>query len=137
MEPLQRPIGWWVKELDRRIDASFAHVVREAGLDRRQWQVLETLSRAPATTDEVATALEPFWEVGAPAAADVLAALQGRGLVAPGGDGCWRPTDEGRACHAAAGREVAAVRQRLADGIAPDDYERTVATLARMTANLS
>ena len=35
----ERPIGHWLKKLDRLIDAQFERQLGEAGLSRRQWQL--------------------------------------------------------------------------------------------------
>ena len=38
-----RPIGYWLKKLDRLIDEQFERQLSEAGLSRRQWQLLNLL----------------------------------------------------------------------------------------------
>ena len=35
-----KPIGWWLKELDRLLESSFEQVLAADGLTRRQWQAL-------------------------------------------------------------------------------------------------
>ena len=47
MDQLQRPIGYWLKHLDRLIEASFERIFADEGLTRRDWQVLSTLDAAP------------------------------------------------------------------------------------------
>ncbi|MCU1534906.1 MAG: transcriptional regulator, partial [Glaciihabitans sp.] len=34
----QRPIGFWLKLVDRMIDEQFAATIEEHGVTRRQWQ---------------------------------------------------------------------------------------------------
>ena len=51
-----KPIGWWLKELDRLLEASFEQVLAADGLTRRQWQALN----AAAGPESVASALAPF-----------------------------------------------------------------------------
>ena len=38
-----KPIGFWLKELDRLIDKHFEMQLSDAGLSRRQWQLLNCL----------------------------------------------------------------------------------------------
>ena len=51
-----KPIGWWLKELDRLLEASFEQVLAADGLTRRQWQALN----AAAGPEPIAVALAPF-----------------------------------------------------------------------------
>jgi hypothetical protein len=39
MDGTQRPIGWWLKQLDARIEASFDAALADVGVDRRRWQI--------------------------------------------------------------------------------------------------
>ena len=48
-----KPIGWWLKEVDRLLELSFEQVLAADGLTRRQWQALN----AAAGPESVATAL--------------------------------------------------------------------------------
>jgi hypothetical protein len=52
----RRPIGFWLKLVDRLIDA----VLGDAGLTRRHWQVLNLLQTQPATLQRIDTRLAPF-----------------------------------------------------------------------------
>ena len=48
----ERPIGYWLKKLDRLIDKHFELQLSNAGLARRQWQLLNLLKiiRGPYQT---------------------------------------------------------------------------------------
>ena len=46
---IDRPIGYWLKKLDRLIDNHFDLQLSNAGLTRRQWQLLNLL-RGPYQT---------------------------------------------------------------------------------------
>jgi hypothetical protein len=56
----ERPIGYWLKKLDRLIDAQFGRQLGEAGLSRRQWQLLNLLEDGPRSVPDLQTELEPF-----------------------------------------------------------------------------
>ena len=56
----RRPIGFWLKLVDRLIDEGFDAVLGDAGLTRRHWQVLNLLQTEPATLQRIDTQLAPF-----------------------------------------------------------------------------
>jgi hypothetical protein len=92
-----RPIGYWLKHLDRLIDDSFSRALAADELTRRHWQVLNTLARGPASPAELTQALEPFLRGPAP-----LAATTVDDLISPAGS--------------AAINRTGGSRQRAADG---------------------
>jgi hypothetical protein len=55
-----RPIGFWLKLVDRLIDESFDSLLEEHGVTRRQWQLLNVLQRGPATLEQLDSAVAPF-----------------------------------------------------------------------------
>jgi hypothetical protein len=59
-QALARPIGWWLKEADARIDEVFDRALMQSGLDRRRWQLLASLSRGPASQRDLTAALRRF-----------------------------------------------------------------------------
>jgi hypothetical protein len=59
-EILRRPIGWWLKEADARLDAAFDSSLSAEGIDRRAWQVLATLARSPTPRADVVASLASF-----------------------------------------------------------------------------
>jgi hypothetical protein len=56
----RRPIGYWLKHLDRLIEDNFDRLLASEGLTRRHWQLLNTLHRGPSTHEELAEAVAPF-----------------------------------------------------------------------------
>jgi hypothetical protein len=134
MNNTDRPIGYWLKRLDRLIDGQFERQLGDVGLSRRQWQLLNLLEDGPMSVQELQTALEPFLQDGD----DLNGALLG--LVASG----WADsqnnivsvTTTGHAQFGLVKTKVAELRQTLTAGISPEDYQATVDVLARMTANL-
>lgn len=120
-----KPIGWWLKELDRRIEAAFEQLLARDDLNRRQWQALN----AAAGEEPIAVALAPFLA----AEADLAAAtgpLEARGWLA--GE---ELTAAGRAALARLTELVVTQRQRLTAGIDDGEYAVTLAVLRQMAAN--
>jgi hypothetical protein len=86
----RRPIGWWLKTADARIEQAFADAFESQSIARREWQVLEPVSRAPVPEVELLQKLEAF-----AGAQDAVDELRGRGLLADGADGVLTLTDAG------------------------------------------
>ncbi|WP_238016273.1 hypothetical protein KZZ52_53495 [Dactylosporangium sp. AC04546] len=109
---MAKPIGYWLKELDRRFEEAFA----VEGVTRREWQVLNGLGPDG-----------PF------ATGDAVAALAARGWTTP--DGAL--TSAGAAALDRIRHTVEGIRARSMRGIPEADYATTVRTLEAMAANLS
>src|SRR6187431_1483374 len=55
-----RPIGFWLKLVDRLIDEQFASTLEEHGVTRRQWQLMNVLAQEPSTVAQLDAAVAPF-----------------------------------------------------------------------------
>lgn len=133
-----RPIGYWLKHLDRLIERQFEVTLADAGLSRRHWQVLNVLKEASLDRPALAEALAPFGGMAGDDVSEALDApggLVARGLVAPGAAGLLSLTAEGAAAHAAASTCVEAQRRALLEGLTPEHYAETVRVLSVMAAN--
>ncbi len=86
----RRPIGWWLKTADARIEQVFEDAFESQSITRREWQVLEPVSHAPVPESELLHKLEAF-----AGAQDAVDELRRRGLLANGGDGVLTLTDAG------------------------------------------
>ena len=137
MKPEDKPIGYWLKHLDRLIEDRFDATLAATGLTRRHWQLLNTLHAGPAGVAGLTESLRPFWTEGDLTVDEVVAELAGRGWISAADDGRWALTPGGVAGHAEIRAKVHAARRAITDGISADEYVRTVATLRRMAENLS
>jgi len=125
-----KPIGWWLKQVDRLLEESFAGALAAEGVDRRQWQLLNAVA-----ADGSADVLTPFL----PEQADrdrAISALVGRGWVERRGDELAL-TAAGSSLRARLTVLVAAQRRRTTDGISDAEYVATVDVLKRMAGNLA
>ena len=59
-EGAARPIGFWLKLVDRLIDEKFDEVLIEHGVTHRQWQLLTVLSRGPADLATLDATISPY-----------------------------------------------------------------------------
>jgi hypothetical protein len=134
-----KPIGWWVKTVDRLLEESFRRVLAAEGLSRRHWQLLTAVGRGARRAD-LDAALAPFWPPDLPARAaeidGLLADLEKRGWLARDGDRIT-PTPDGEVARTRVEAVVVRHRGRMLDGIEPEQYQQVLATLARMAHNLA
>jgi DNA-binding MarR family transcriptional regulator len=131
----ERQIGYWLKKLDRLIDGQFERQLEEAGLSRRQWQLLNLLDDRPRSIPELQSALEPFLQEDPDDLSDALSGLVTRGW-ADSQDNIVTLAKTGRAQFGLVKAKVAELRQALTAGISADEYQATVDVLARMAANI-
>ena len=131
-----RPIGFWLKLVDRMIDEQFASTLDEHGVTRRQWQLLNVLSREPATVEQLDAAVAPFLSAESDeTSADHLAELVDSGWVAVS-DGVYELLELGRAAFDRLADVVAEQRTLVTEGLTQQQYDEALAVLERMARNL-
>jgi len=130
----ERPIGYWLKKLDRLIDTQFELQLSTARLSRRQWQLLNLLENNPRSVPELESELEPFLE-GAAELSDAVSGLVNRGW-AESTDNIVNLTETGQEQFEIAKATAAELRRTLTRGISAEEYQTTVDVLAQMAANL-
>lgn len=131
-----RPIGFWLKLVDRLIDEQFASTLDEHGVTRRQWQLLNVLTKEPATVELLDAAVAPFLssEEGE-TSAEHLAELIDSGWVALASES-YELTERGRAALDRLSDVVAAQRTLVTEGLTQEQYDETLAVLEKMARNL-
>jgi hypothetical protein len=128
-----RPVGWWLKEADRRLDRAFDRALEGFGSNRRSWQVLASLARQPQSRGLLVEHLAPF---DPPAAVEaVIVELTGGGFVVEDA-GLLRLTGEGAGLHAALSGPVGDVRRQVRGALPGGDYATLIRLLERLTAAL-
>ena len=131
---MQKPIGHWLKTLDRLIDENFDRALAAEGVQRRHWQILNIVKTSPATNSTIAAALAPFWTEGAITLDEVLADMTRRGWIT--GHEPRQLTAAGEAALDAI-RERTSLREKIMAGLTAEQYTQTVAVLEQMAANLT
>ncbi len=128
-DPLSRPIGWWLKEADSRIEAALQAALEGTGVDRRRWQLLSSLAREPLTQEEITAGLRGFDD---PASLDrAVDDVVECGWVERTQDGL-QLTPQGAEKHSELAARVDRVRQRVVAALPRDDYVTLVILLARL-----
>jgi DNA-binding MarR family transcriptional regulator len=132
----QRPIGFWLKLVDRLIDEQFAATLDEHGVTRRQWQLLNVLSRASSSIDELDAAVAPFLnDAAGESSVEHLAELIESGWVSSVGS-TYELTERGSAALARLSEVVAINRTAATEGLTVEQYNETLAVLERVARNL-
>jgi DNA-binding MarR family transcriptional regulator len=122
-----KPIGWWLKQLDRLLEASFEQILAADGLTRRQWQALN----AAAGPEPIAVALAPFVTGDAGELSAAVEPLTARGWLVD-----ESLTTAGQAALDALEAKVRAQREQVMAGITGDEYTAAIAVLKKMADNL-
>jgi hypothetical protein len=133
----RKPIGYWLKELDRRIEQTLDRALAGEGVTRRDWQVLNVLDTEPAARDEILDKLRPFWGEDAMPPNTVLDGLLDRGWALLDASHRYALSPEGESARAALLERITQLRAAVADGVSPEQYNITIDTLARMAENLA
>lgn len=132
----QRPIGFWLKLVDRLIDERFAAIIEEHGVTRRQWQLLNVLQAGTTTVDQLDQAIAPFIEPGAEeTAAEHLAELVDSEWITTDGP-VYALTERGLAAFQRLQIVVDGLRDQTSEGLTQEQYETTLIALERMAVNL-
>jgi hypothetical protein len=131
----QRPIGYWLKLVDQLIEKQFAATLDEHGVTRRQWQLLNVLSRSSATVEQLDDAIAPFLDGATESAAEHLTELIESAWVDATANG-YELTDRGYTAFSTLAEVVGKQRALVAQGIDEQQYAATVSVLERMARNL-
>jgi DNA-binding MarR family transcriptional regulator len=131
-----RPIGYWLKLVDRLIDEQFASTLEEHGVTRRQWQLLNVLSKEPATVEQLDAAVAPFLSPeDNESSVEHLTELIDSAWVDATPTG-YEVTERGRGAFERLAEVVATQRTVVAQGVSEDEYTQTISVLERMARNL-
>jgi DNA-binding MarR family transcriptional regulator len=135
-----RPLGYWLRLVDRLIDEQFATTLEEHGITRRQWQLMNVLAQAPASVDELDAAIAPFLAAATEdrereSSVEHLTELIESAWVDATPTG-YELTVRGQAALERLSVVVAEQRTVITRGVTDAEYEQTVEILRRVAVNL-
>jgi DNA-binding MarR family transcriptional regulator len=129
MEVPVKPFGYWLKHIDTQLEATFVRLLAEEGLNRRQWQILNTIASGAHTIAEIDEAAKPF--LTEESFQPVVDSLAARGWVAD-----YRLTPAGQVAFDSVSGKVQAFRGKVTAGLSEDEYVTLVRLLERVAANV-
>jgi hypothetical protein len=132
---VDRPIGWWLKHVDRLIEESFERVLAGEGIGRRHWQAVNAIAGGADSREALERALAPFTG-GRPPLRVVLDLLRAKGWISEAG-GTLTLTPAGAAARGRLVVAVRAARARITEGVSEQEYRAAIATLRRIAQNLT
>jgi hypothetical protein len=128
-----RPIEWWLKEADARLDAAFDRRLAGRNVDRRGWQIVASLARRPTARAELVASLVAF---DPPTAVEgVMSRLTSLGWVEESA-GLLRLTADAERQHADLVPLIDEVRGQVAAALPREDHITLVRLLQRLVAAL-
>ncbi|GAA2714540.1 MULTISPECIES: hypothetical protein [Streptomyces] len=135
---VHRPLGYWLKSVDRSIEEGFARLLADENLTRRGWQVLNTVSYAPVTVAGVDETMAAFLSPAEPTMRPYVEALTARDWAAPtaGATDTFELTEAGRAAHRRISGRIGAERARMMECLTPDEYGVLMDLLQRLATHL-
>ena len=127
-----RPIGWWLKEADARLEHAFDVRLRAHGVtSRRGWQVLASVARAPVVRTDLVAELGNFQP--AETIEQLITELSEEGWLTEEA-GRLRLTPSGEELHTALRAQAVVIRNWVTDALPGDDYQTLVELLRRLVA---
>ena len=135
-----RPIGFWLKLVDRLIDEQFASTLEEHGVTRRQWQLLNVLARENATVAQLDAAVAPFLspptdDSEPESSVEHLTELIDSAWVDATPTG-YELTERGRVAFDKLEAVVSANRTAATEGLTREQYDETLVVLEKLARNL-
>jgi hypothetical protein len=125
-----RPIGWWLKEADARLEAAFDLRLQAYGVrSRRGWQVLASAARAPVRRTDLVSDLSTFDP--ATTVDGLIDELVAEGWLADDGE-LLRLTPDGKDLHARLAAAIGEIRGWVAEALPGEDYSTLVDLLRRL-----
>jgi len=121
-----RPIGYWLRVIDRRLDDRMRELFAAEGITRRDWRRLNLIGGA---------VVDPRLSERLAARPQKVAPLVERGWVA-GEPGALTLTEAGEAARASLLERVSALRSEVAGTVSPDDFATTLASLEAIARTL-
>jgi hypothetical protein len=121
-----RPLGYWLRVIDRRLDDAMRELFAADGLTRRDWRRLNLVA---------GTVSDPRLSEKLAARPERVRPLVDRGWV-EGEPGAWRLTEAGEAARTSLHERVSSLRARVAGAVSPEDFATTLASLEAIAREL-
>ncbi|TDC86102.1 hypothetical protein E1193_00015 [Micromonospora sp. KC606] len=132
----QRPLGYWLRYIDGAIEESLGRLFAADGLNRRGWQVLNTISYDPITIAKLDETMAAFLSVDEPTMRPYVDRFVEWGWAHVADDGAVALTDEGRQAHQRVSEQSGALRVRMMECLSSEEHEALMELLQRLATHL-
>ncbi|MGW3209295.1 MarR family winged helix-turn-helix transcriptional regulator [Streptomyces sp. NPDC001135] len=132
----QRPLGYWLKHIDGAIEESLGRLFATDGLNRRGWQVLNTISYGPITIAELDETMAAFLSADEPTMRPYVDRFIERGWAHTADDGAVALTGEGRRAHQRVAEQSGALRVRMMECLSSEEHTVLMELLQRVATHL-
>jgi DNA-binding MarR family transcriptional regulator len=135
MQPQAPPIGYWIKQADVALTNGINEIQLSLGLSRTDWQVLHSIHEIGSIdSNDLANLIKEFAD---PASLnEILSRFKECNLLGEEAQ-TFMLTAKGIATHKTALEKQISFRQKAMEGISEREYEMTIATLQKITKNLT
>lgn len=134
MQENNKPIGYWLKKADEVLTKGIANLHAQSGITRIEWQILRFLKgHESVARAELFHTLQPFADSAS--LETIVQRLQKQGVLQEQRLSVCL-TEKGHTLHNACFERQKEFRQQSMDGILEQEYQTTIATLAKLVANL-
>ncbi|MEV7612488.1 MarR family winged helix-turn-helix transcriptional regulator [Streptomyces sp. NPDC089799] len=127
---------YWLKHIDGAITESLGRLFAEDGLNRRTWQVLNTISYGPTTIAALDETMAAFLSADEPTMRPHVERFVERGWAQPADDGEVTLTEEGRGAYGQVSERSGALRIRMMECLSTGEHEVLMELLQRVAAHL-
>ncbi|MFE2288816.1 MarR family winged helix-turn-helix transcriptional regulator [Streptomyces sp. NPDC059443] len=131
----QRPLGHWVKRIDGAIEEGLGRLLATDGLNRRAWQVLNTISRGPINITALDERMAAFLSADEPTMRPHVERFVERGWAHVTDDGAVALTEEGRRAHQQVSEQSGALMVRMMECLSIEEHEVLMELLQRVATH--
>jgi hypothetical protein len=131
-----RPIGYWLRLVDRLVNDQFERTLDEHGVTRVQWQLLNVLAGGAASVTELDAAVSPYLAAeGGLTTVEHISELIDSGWINETQTN-YELTERGHGARDRLSNVVAGQRTDMVEGVTEVEYVATVKTLEQVARNL-
>lgn len=134
MQPDNKPIGYWVKQVDEVLTQGINNIHMAFGITRTDWQVLHTIhEHGSISSSKLTDLLKPFAD--AQALEKIIVTFRERELLHTGDEAALSLSEKGRQLHAGCFEKQQAFRKKAMSGIAEQEYVTAISVLQKIVEN--
>lgn len=134
MQPDNKPIGYWVKQVDEVLTQGINNIHMAFGITRTDWQMLHTIhEHGSINSSKLTDILKPFAD--ARALEKITIKFRQQTLLHTGDEAVLSLSEQGRQLHIACLERQQAFRKKVMNGITDQEYVAAISVLQKIVEN--